>query len=81
MDGLRNIYIDMSYDDNPIKRDDFLIAIGKKKSNSVYHVYSVVLKPKASKIRYHLEVVKCELIDALRREPPQKIQPFYWYSR
>ena len=81
-DGPVKLYIDCSVWDDAIKIDDFLVAIGKTKSNSVYHVASV----KASKrgngtVRYHVETFSSDLITALKRDNEQKLITLYWYPR
>lgn len=49
-DKLRSLYIDMPvWNKFGINVDDFLVAIGKTKSNSVYHVFSSNPKPKKDK--------------------------------
>ncbi len=63
----------------PIKVDDFLVAIGKNKSNSVYHVAEVTrTQTRGRTIRQHLKVLKSDLTTALQREPDQTLIPFKW---
>lgn len=69
---------------DPVKIDDFIIAIGKKQSNSVYHVAEVKPgKPRLDKriTRYNMKVYKSDLITALNRDPHQAIIAIKWYSR
>ena len=83
-DRLRKLYIDMPSWEEGVKVDDFLIAIGKKQSNSVYHIAEVrpPTNPKNERMnRYHLKVFKSDLLTAIKRDSDQKIQPIYWYSR
>jgi hypothetical protein len=69
---------------NPFVRpDDFIIAIGRKQSNSVYHVYSVRRKHYAKKrmVRHYMKVFKSDLQTALNRDAQQQLIPMSWYSR
>jgi len=63
--------------------DDFLVAVGKKQSNSVYHVAEVNPKPRPEKriTRYYLKVYKTDLITALKRDEDQNLIIVTWYSR
>jgi len=83
MDKLRKLYIDLPNWSKPIKTDDFLVAVGIKKSNSVYHVSES--KPSSRKdkrlTRYHLKVYKSDLITALKRDNDQELIIIKWYSR
>ena len=84
IDKSKSLYVDMPQWKIGIMVDDFLVAIGKNKSNSVYHVAKikrVVDKPEKRIIRYYLSVYKSELTTALRRDKTQKLIPIYWYSR
>ena len=82
-DKLKSLYLEQPSWYPPVKADDFLVAIGKTKSNSVYHVYSVsegkTKKPRMKK--YNMKVFVSDLITALRREPDQALISFYWYKR
>lgn len=82
-DKIKKLYCDQPSWAPPINEDDFIIAIGVKQSNSVYHVLESVPKERDSlKItRYHLKVFKSDLITALMRSPSQKLIPMTWYSR
>lgn len=83
MDKLKSLYIDCAAWHEPITVDDFLITIGKRQSNSVYHVAEVRAKPNPKKrlVRYYVKVYISDLITALKKEPHQKIIPMTWYSR
>lgn len=83
-DKLKSLYIDMPNWVAGVKVDDFLVAIGKTKSNSVYHVAKVKsIRPNEQKriVRYYLSVYKSELTTALRRDKTQHLIPITWYSR
>lgn len=69
--------------DIAVKPDDFLVAIGKKQSNSVYHVAESRSVPRKDKriIRYYLKVFKSDLTIALQRDLDQKLITIYWYPR
>ena len=67
-----------------VQVDDFLVAIGKFKSNSVYHIAKcrrVTNKKNKRIIRHYLKCYKTDLITALRRDKTQKLVPLYWYKR
>lgn len=66
-----------------VKVDDFLVAIGKKQSNSVYHIASVrsVLRPGKRITRYHMQVYKSDLITCLNRDSDQQLITLFWYNR
>lgn len=84
IDKLKSLYIDMPQWKIGVIVDDFLVAIGKTKSNSVYHVAKVkriVDKPEKKLIRYYLSVYKSELTTALRRDKTQHLIPIQWYNR
>lgn len=82
-DKIRSLYIDCARWNDPVKPDDFLVAIGKKQSNSVYHVAEVKSKPRAHSriIRYYLKVFKTDLMTALQRDSSQNLITIFWYSR
>lgn len=77
----KSLWIDAPSWSDSILVDDFLIAIGKTKSNSVYHVAEVKLKMKGKIVRYTMKVLKSDLITAIRRESDQRIIPFTWNYR
>jgi hypothetical protein len=84
MDKLKKLYIDIPEWEEGVNVDDFLVAIGKRQSNSVYHiaeVRSVVHKQDKRLKRYYLNVFNTDLITAIKRDSSQKIMPVYWYSR
>ncbi len=78
-----SLYIDCPKGGPAVKVDDFLIAIGKKQSNSVYHVAEVKARtsPKPRMTRYHMQVYHSDLITMLRRDPEQDFITLTWYSR
>jgi hypothetical protein len=82
-DKIRSLYVDMPKFGEDISVDDFIVAIGKTKSNSVYHVVEVKIKesPKARMNRFDLKVYKSDLITAISRDEEQKLIPMVWYSR
>jgi len=82
-DKLRSLYIDLP-DWKEINVDDFLVAIGLKQSNSVYHiaeVKSIVPKKNIRARRFYLRVYKSDLLTALRRDDDQELIPIQWYRR
>lgn len=83
MEKLKSIYIDCAAWDLPVNVDDFLVAIGVNKSNSVYHVAEVkaVEKPEFRLIRYYCKVLNSDLITALKRGENQRVITLYWYKR
>lgn len=83
-DKPKSLYIDMPSWEEGVKIDDFLVAIGKKQSNSVYHIASIkrVVDRKEKRMkRYHINVYKSDLLTALRRDEDQKLITIQWYSR
>lgn len=70
-----------------IKIDDFIVAVSKYKSNSVYHVAEVTKvvgrgMPRAKRIfRYKIKVYKSDLITMLKRDPDQELIIMSWYRR
>jgi hypothetical protein len=83
MDKLKKLYIDIPASEEGANVDDFLVAIGKRQSNSVYHIAEVksVVNREDGLNRYHILVFNTDLVTALRRDSSQKIIPVYWYSR
>ena len=83
MDNLKSLYVDSPSWAPAIIPDDFIVAVGKVKTNSVYHV--VESKPKINlekrMVRYYLKVLKTDLLTALKRDPDQQLIPMQWYSR
>ena len=80
----KSLYVDSLNYDYQVQVDDFFVAIGKLKSNSVYHVAEIVRRHpvKSGRMtRTHMRVVKTDLITALRRDESQVLIPFQWYSR
>lgn len=82
MEKQKSLYFD-SPSWESVKVDDFLVAIGKTKSNSVYHIAELRSKPIPEKrmTRHYLKVFKSDLITALRRDQDQRLIPMFWYSR
>lgn len=83
MDKPRKLYIDMHSCEQEVKVDDFLVAIGKKKSNSVYHIAEIrsIVPQKNGFNRYYITVFKTELATALKRDSSQNIIPISWNPR
>lgn len=78
------LYIDMpTFDRRGVTVDDFLVSIGKKQSNSVYHVAEVVSSKemKNRMRRYRIKCYRSELITALKRDKNQRLISIYWYPR
>jgi len=84
MEKLIKLYIDSPVWQNSIQVDDFIIAVGKTKTNSVYHIAEVKSKqsPKHRKLwRYHVKCYRSDLITALGRDKSQALIPMQWYNR
>lgn len=83
MERIKSLYIDQPSFYPPVKPDDFLITIGAKKSNSVYHISEVKARPRPSPkwIRYYLKVYDSDLPTALQRDKTQQLIPLTWYKR
>lgn len=82
-DKILSLFVDAPEWEEDIQVDDFIVAMGAKKTNSVYHVVEARTKPH-SKPRMKRNLLKCyrsDLITALRRDPEQKLIPFAWYNR
>ena len=83
-DELKSLYIDVYRKSNIPRVDDFIIAVSKLKSNSVYHVAeikSVVPRKEGRVQRYYMRVFKTDLLTAINRDPDQKIITIMWYPR
>ena len=76
-----SLYVDSPNWSPDIKVDDFIIAIGVNKSNSVYHVSSVNIKNNGRIKRANLKCYRSDLITALRRDDAQNLIPMTWYKR
>ncbi len=78
-----SLYIDCPSWQPPVKVDDFIIAVGKLKSNSVYHVFEVKSSTRSDKriVRYNMKVFKSDLITCLKRDETQSLITLKWYSR
>lgn len=83
MEKLKSLYIDRPAGCSQICVDDFLVTIGQKKSNSVYHVQEVRPKPRMEgrMIRYYVKVFDSDLVTALKRDNTQQLIPLHWYKR
>lgn len=83
-DKLLSLYIDLHKEDIEVKIDDFIVAIGKKQSNSVYHIAEVTRRQCPKHIfawRFHVKVFRSNLITAISRDPEQQLIPIKWYPR
>lgn len=79
---LVSIYYDQPTWSPAVEVDDFLVTIGKKHSNSVYHVVQVKIKPQGNRMnRFYLKCYRSDLLTALQRDKTQTIYPMYWYKR
>lgn len=80
---VKSIYVDRSIWESEISVDDFIVTIGAKQSNSVYHIISVNAKPRLEQrtVRYYLKVLDSDLPTALKRDAGQQIIPVFWYKR
>ena len=78
-----SLWVDMANWESGIKIDDFLVAVGLKQSNSVYHVAEVRPKPspKPRMTRYHVKAYKSDLTTAIRRDESQNLIQIKWYLR
>lgn len=82
MENTVSLYVDMPAWRLPIKADDFVVTIGVRQSNSVYHVAESRVKDRGSRmIRCYLKVYKSDLITALRRGDDQQLITLTWYKR
>ena len=79
-DNLKKLYVDGDFN-LKINTDDFLIAIGKRQSNSVYHVYESKKVVRKNGIRFNVKVFKSDLITCLQRNKSQNIITLAWYKR
>jgi len=83
MEKLKSLYIDTPAWES-LKVDDFVVAVGKTKSNSVYHIAEVKSKPSPRHnrmTRHYVKVFKSDLLTMLRRDKEQKLLPISWYSK
>lgn len=80
---LVSIYVDRLPWDTAVKSDDFLVTIGQRQSNSVYHVAEARrVEQKNKMIRFYLKVYRSDLVMALHREKQtQQLIPLFWYKR
>lgn len=81
----RKLWIDMPVNESAPRPDDFVVAMSRVKSNSVYLVASArqVLRkvPCLTKRRIAMEVYVVDLATLLRRDADQRIFTMYWYPR
>lgn len=82
-DSTKSLYIDISFNKFELLADDFLVAIGKTKTNSVYHVLEITsIKQRNRHMkRVYFKCLKTDLLTALKRDPEQALTPFQWYKR
>lgn len=79
---LISLYIDRLPWDTDIKPDDFLVAVGGKKSNSVYHIEQSRKVTREPLNRFYLKCYRSDLVTALRRDKQtQQLIPVFWYKR
>jgi hypothetical protein len=76
-----SLYIDSPHWSPDLKVDDFIVAVGEKKSNSVYHIAKVNKKRRGRTKRFYVKVYKSDLITACRRDPEQSLIAMTWYKR
>lgn len=79
-DVVKKLFVD-SKQDIDIKADDFIVAVGKLKSNSIYHVIESRRSERACGFRFHLKVMRSDLPTCIRRDSNQKLIPMVWYNR
>ena len=79
-DSIRKLYVDCK-ENLDIKTDDFIVAIGKLKSNSVYHIIESRMTKSNYGFRFHIRVMKSDLLTALKRNSNQQLIPMFWYNR
>lgn len=83
-DKRKTFTIDMPRWSRHICVDDFIVAIGKNKSNSIYHV-AEVSEPKINEekriVRFKIKVFKSDLLTALNRDKDQGLITMKWYAR
>lgn len=82
-DNPTSIYLDLPQWHPPVEVDDFVVAVGQKRSNTVYHVLEVKKKafPKKRIIRYYIKALRSDLLIALKRSYSQKLYTLKWYRR
>lgn len=82
-DGARSLYLDTAAWEKGPQVDDFLVAIGKLKSNSVYHVAGAggFTTPRPHVRRWHLRVYLSDLPMLVQRDRVQQVWPLHWYPR
>lgn len=78
---IKSLYIDRPRWEPAVNVDDFMITIGVKQSNSVYHVAEVRPKERGRWTRYYVKVYDSDLITALKRNKSQQLITLVWYKR
>lgn len=84
MEKLKSLYVDVPMNYREVKVDDFIVAFGKTKSNSVYHVAEVKVKerPEHRTTRYYVKCYKSDLLTCCSRDKEtQRVIDIVWYSR
>jgi len=85
MEKLKSLYVDRPTGASEIQVDDFLVTVGVKQSNSVYHIAEVKAKPIEKYFgrmtRYYVKVYDSDLMTALQRTKSQQLIPLTWYKR
>jgi len=83
MEKTVSLYVDMPIWANNLKVDDFVVTVGKTKSNSVYHVAEVRIKasPKTRMKRIYFKSYRSDLLTACKRDKEQSLVVMTWYSR
>ena len=81
MDKPIKLHIDFRDNLQCVFEDDFLVTIGKRKSNSVYHISEVKIRPHKNLVgvlRHDITCYKSNLVVALQRDPSQNLIPAQW---
>lgn len=78
-DSIKRLYVD-SVRDIGIKEDDFIVTIGKLKSNSIYHVIESKKTERLNGLRFHLKVMRSDLLTCIKRDFNQRLIPMIWYK-
>lgn len=79
IDEIKTFYVD-SVTNREIKTDDFIVCIGQKQSNSVYHVIESNKRIFNNRLRFTVKVFKSDLITCLKRTESQNLIPMIWYK-
>ena len=83
MERVKSLYVDRPTGASEICVDDFLVTIGQKQSNSVYHIVECKSKPRPNPrmTRYYVKVMDSDLMTALKRDNSQQLITLHWYKR